>query len=167
MFGLVRPTRGLTGVQPSSMQRWDPWSDMERMRREMDDLVTRAFGFTPVQQLISGQGSTGLPPVELYETEDRFLLCAHLPGMAREDINLELQANRVALWGERRAQMPAEDAKTHLNTAAYGAFRFEYELPVEIQSDNAKATYRDGILEVALPKAESARPKSLKVAIEG
>lgn len=166
MFGLVRTNPGAT-IQRAGQQRWDPWSDMERMRQEMDELVTRAFGFTPIQQLVGGPTAAGLPPVELYETEDRFLLRAHVPGMSREDLNLEVQAGKVALWGERRAQSPAEDAKVHVNTAVYGNFRFEYALPVEINADAAKATYRDGILEVTLPKAEPARPKSLKVAIEG
>jgi HSP20 family protein len=139
---------------------------MERMRREMDDVVTRAFGFTPLGRLYPETASRAALPVEFWETEEQYQLRAHLPGLSREDINLETTANKVALWGERRAQTP-EDAKVHLSTATYGSFRFEYELPLEIKPDEVKATYRDGILEVVLPKIELPQAKSVKVNIEG
>lgn len=165
MFGLVRPTQTPTRTQPA-LDRWDPWADMERARREMDDLVTRAFGFTPFNRLWDGVQAAA-PPVELYETAEAFRLRVHLPGMSREDINLEVAENRVSVWGEHRTQGPAEDAKVHLNTAGYGRFRLDYELPVSVKTEEVQASYRDGILEVELPKVEVDRPKSIKVDIQG
>lgn len=165
MFGLVRPNQSLS--RPGAdLQRLDPWSDMERMRRDMDEVVTRAFGFTPLGRLYPETGPRATLPIEFWETDEQFQLRAHVPGLAREDINLEATGNKVALWGERRAQTP-ENAKVHLSTAAYGSFRFETELPVEIQAEEVKATYRDGILEVVLPKIETPQAKSVKVNIEG
>jgi HSP20 family protein len=165
MFGLVRPSQSLS--RPAQeLQRWDPWSDMERMRRDMDEVVTRAFGFTPLGRLYPETATRAVLPVEFWETDEQYQLRAHLPGIAREDINLETTANKVALWGERRAQTP-ENAKVHLSTATYGGFRFEYELPLEIKPEDVKATYRDGILDVVLPKIEAPQAKSVKVNIEG
>lgn len=164
MFGLVRPNPSLS--RPAQqLQRLDPWSEMEQMRQDMDDLVTRAFGFTPLGRLYPETAARTVLPVEFWETDDQYQLRAHLPGLSREDINLETTANKIALWGERRAQTP-ENAKVHVSTAAYGAFRLEYELPAEIKPGEVKANYRDGILEVVLPKVEQPQAKSVKINIE-
>jgi HSP20 family protein len=163
MFGLVRPSQVPARTPYREPQRWDPWSEMDQVRQQFDDLVTRSFGLTPLSRLID-PGAT--LPVELYETADQFVLRAHLPGLSREDLNLQATANKITLWGERRPQTP-ENAKVLANTAAWGRFQFEYALPVEIKSDEVKAAYRNGILEVTLPKIEAARPQSVQVAIEG
>lgn len=168
MLELVRPTalarrNGNPAARPT---RWDPWTEMARTRQEMDDLVTRVFGFTPLSQMVGG-AAPGTPPAEFYETAEQFVLRLHLPGMAREDINLEVNAERVALWGERRAQLPVEEAKVHFNTVGTGSFRFETALPVKIKPEEVRAGYRDGVLEVTLPKAEADKPNAIKVAIEG
>jgi HSP20 family protein len=139
---------------------------MERMRRDMDEVVTRAFGFTPLGRLYPETVTPAMLPIEFWETDEQYQLRAHLPRLAREDIHLEATGNKVALWGERQAQTP-ENAKVHVSTATYGGFRFEYELPIEIQAEAVKATYRDGILEVVLPKVEAPQTKSVKVNIEG
>jgi HSP20 family protein len=166
MFGLVRPNTALARTQAPDVQRWDPWSEMERMREEMDDIVTRAFGFTPINKLVERPGNWAAP-VELHEEAGQYVLRAHLPGIPREDLNLEVTGNRIHLWCERRAQTPADGAKVLVNTTSYGRISFAYEFPVELRKDEVKATYRDGVLEVILPKVEETRPESLKIAIEG
>lgn len=165
MFGLVRTNPTLSRPQ-SSLERWDPWSEMDRVRRDMDELVTRAFGFTPFERLWNGASISAAPPVELYEMNDSFRLRAHLPGMSREDINLEVSDRRITVWGEHRVQPVPEEARTLVNTAGYGRFRLEYELSAGIKADEVRATYRDGILEVELPKVEEDRPKAIKVDIQ-
>ncbi len=158
MFGVVRPTA-------SRLVR-DPWSDVARLHEEMDDLMARVLGATHPARLVDGQVGAAALPVELYETPDSYLLRAHLPGVAREDVNVEVEPNRISLWGERRAQTP-EGAQALLNTAVYGRFRFQQEFPAELQTDGVEATYRDGILEIRLPKAQPARPQTRKVEIQG
>jgi HSP20 family protein len=163
MFGLVRPGQvaGTSQIQP-----WNPWSELAAARQEMDDFVTRAFGFTPLSRMLSAPSQAGLPPVELYETGEGYQFRVHLPGISREDINLEVAGHRLALWGERRGYTPPEGAKVLANTATCGGFRFAYELPEKILTEDVKATYRDGILEVWVPKAEPVRTSAVKVAIE-
>jgi len=164
MFALARPDRSLARTNRGETQRWEPWGEMERMRQEMDDLVTRAFGFTPPSHLLNTPRASSVP-VELYETPDAYTLRAHLPGMAREDINLEVTGSRITLSGEQRVNAPAEGAKVLVKSAGFGRFHLDYELPVEIKSGEVQATYRDGILEVTLPKVEAARPQSVKIDI--
>lgn len=166
MFGLVRPTTALARTGQPELQRWDPWSEMDRVRQEMDDFVTRAFGFTPLSQMIDRPGGWNAP-VELHEEAGQYVLRAHLAGIPREDIHLEVTANRVQFWAERRAQTPPEGTKVLVNTAGYGRIAFGYEFPVELKAEDVKASYKDGILEVILPKVEEARPEAYKVPIEG
>ena len=159
MTGLVRPA-----ALPRALAR-EPWSEVARLHQDMDDFVARVLGFTPLSRMVEGPAVAALP-LELYETAEGYLLRAHLAGVSREDVNLEIEGQKITLWGERRAQAP-EGAQALISTAAFGRFRFEYELPVEVRADEVKATYRDGILEVSLPKVEAARPQARKVAIEG
>ena len=167
MIGLVRPTQSLvrarTGAAPAN---WSPWTEAERMRQEMDDLVTRFFGYTPLPQILEGAQGANLP-VELYETGDTYHLRAYLPGMSREDINLEVTGERIRLWGEHRTQAPAEDAKVLWNSTNRGSFKFEFVLPAEIRTEDVQASYRDGVLEVQLRKLEPAKPEVVRVPIQG
>src|SRR4051812_5070543 len=106
MFGLVRPSTSLARREPAgTAQRRDPWTEVARLHQEMDDLAPGFFGYTPLSRMLNEAPAAALP-VELYEDEKQFTLRAHLPGVPREDINLEVTAARVALWGERRTPTP-------------------------------------------------------------
>jgi HSP20 family protein len=146
MFGLVRPNTLPARTGRGDVERWDPWTDLSRVRQEMDDLITRSFGLTPIGRLVDGPAAHGGLPIELQETDGQYTLRAHLPGMSREDIHLEVLENQLLLWGERPNAVPTEGAKVLYNSVGYGRFRFEYELPVEIRADAVTASYRDGVL---------------------
>lgn len=168
MLGLTRHDGGTTLARtPSSgttIGRWDPWSEFSRLRSEMDTLFDRFFGETP--RLIQGIG-TFTPAVDLYETPEELVLSAYLPGMSREDIHLEVVGDTLHLWGERKPITPEKDVTIHLAQGVSGQFDFRCGLPVEVKPDAVKAVYRDGVLEVRLPKAESAKPKPVEIRIQG
>lgn len=163
MFGLVRKEPEV-GVRPALPSVWDPWGEMTRMRREMDETLARMFGgrvmpklFEPFEPLV--------PPIELFELEGEYKLTAQLPGVSPEDINLEVTDHGVHLWGEKREAVRPEQAREHVNTAVCGRFEFRYELSVPIRKEEVKATYREGVLEVVLPKVEITPPDTRKVEI--
>jgi HSP20 family protein len=166
MLGLTRRNGETALARPygPSVTRWDPWSDFNRIRAEMDTLFDRFFG----PSLRYAEGSPGFAPaVDLYETKEEFVFNAYLPGMSREDIHLEVIGSTLHLWGERKSTLPERDAVIHVAQGAQGTFDFRYTLPVEVQADGVKATYRNGVMEVRLPKAEWAKPRPVEVQIEG
>lgn len=166
MLGLTRRDGEAAVARPyaATPTRWDPWSDFNRIRSEMDTLFDRFFGPGPRY----GETAAGFAPaVDLYETKEEFVLNAYLPGLSREDIHLEVIGATLHIWGERKSLLPEKEAVIHIAQGGQGTFDFRYTLPVEVKAEEVKATYRNGVMEVRLPKAEWARPRPVEVQIEG
>ncbi|HZP83106.1 MAG TPA: Hsp20/alpha crystallin family protein [Chthonomonadaceae bacterium] len=154
-----------------TISRWDPWTEFDQMRRQMDDMFGRFFGYTPLSRLIpatpgvSYSGDYGLS-ADLYETNDELVLIAPVPGVTPGDLNIEATADTLTISGERKPFYQNENA-TQLRqswwSAGQGAFRAEFSLPVEIDPNQIQAHYRNGVLELHLPKSEAAKPKAVKV----
>jgi HSP20 family protein len=166
MLGLAR-RNGETAVprpERAELTRWDLWNEFHRLREEMDRLFGGVIG--PIPRLAGGQ--TGYTPaVDLYETAEEVVLNAYLPGMSREDIHLEVVGEILHLTGETKPQVPEQDTTVHLAEGKFGRFDFRYTLPVEVKAAECTAIYRNGVLEVRLPKTEAARPKPVEITVEG
>lgn len=164
MKSLVRPTNEgtLAPISRSGLDRWDPWGEFKRLRSDMDRLFGGIAGDLGIDDRRSFR-----PEVDLYETEDHLVLTAALPGMNREDVDVKIQGDAIQISGERRSHLPADEkAEVHWSQSSYGRFDLRYTLPVEVKSEEAKATYRDGLLEVRIPKSETAKPRSVQVTVE-
>jgi HSP20 family protein len=111
--------------------------------------------------------STYTPAVDIYETADEVVLNAYLPGMSREDIHVEVLGDTIHISGESKPNLPEKDVTVHLAQGGFGQFDLRYTLPAEVKADQVKAVYRNGVLEIRLPKAESAKPQPVEVQIEG
>lgn len=152
-----------------ALARWDPWREIQEMHRTMDDLFSRFFGRTPFGRLF-GEAEPAeyvwRPPVDLWETDDELVLRAYLPGVRKEDINLDVTETNVSVNGSC-AEPEVKDVRWHTRCFEGGTFSLSYDLPVEIQPDKAKATYTNGVLEVHLPKSEASKPRRVKVNVEG
>lgn len=136
-----------------------------RLRDEIDQLFTEFFGGYPL-----GNGSetrsSGFPPFNVWEDENRFVIEAEMPGMGMDDVEVTLQDNVLTLSGERKDWKP-EGATEHRRERFIGSFRRTLNLPVDVDPDGVKAELRDGILSVELPKAKEARPRKIEVASAG
>jgi HSP20 family protein len=144
--------------------RVDPWMELNRVRTEMDPLFRAIFGLTP--RLVEGT-SVFAPPVDLYQTTEELVLRAYLPGVSSEDVHLEVVGDTIHLWGETKPITPEKGVTIHLSGGCYGPFDLRYALPVEIQTKRCTANYRGGILEVHLPKVETAQPHPVEIRVEG
>lgn len=165
---LARPgASSLTRPAGSGVTHWNPWNAMAEMQRQMDDLFSRAFGYTPLSRMIPSDLNE--PDVDIYETDDKIRLDAALPGFAPNQINVEATADTVSIQGERSTFNEDEKAVQHRQSRTSGFTRFSatYSLPVEIDPNRVKATFRDGMLHLELPKTEQARKKGVKINVEG
>jgi HSP20 family protein len=106
------------------------------------------------------------PAIDLYETPEDLFLNAYLPGMSREEIHVQVEGNTVRLSGSGKPHLPEGEVTVHLAQGGFGKFDIRYTLPVEVQSDAVQAVYRNGILELRLPKAEAARRRVVEVQVE-
>jgi HSP20 family protein len=103
------------------------------------------------------------PALDVQEDKDKFTVRLELPGMKREDIEVSLQDGALVISGERKAEQIGEETTVHRQERYYGKFSRALTLPAVVAGDKVKAQYKDGILNVTLPKAEEAKPKAITV----
>ena len=149
--------------QTSTLTRWDPFSDLFDMRREVDRLFASFFGGTPAA--VAPTGGVWAPAVDIHETKDSFVVKAELPGMKQEDIQITIVENTLTLKGERRQENEVRNGGYTRIEGAYGTFQRALALPLVVDPDKVKAKYKDGVLEIELPKKEEAKPKEIKVRV--
>jgi HSP20 family protein len=101
--------------------------------------------------------------VDVVENSDAFVLRAELPGVAREDINVEVKDNRLVLSGKKEAVQRGEEGKYRYVESRYGTFSRSFELPRNVKADAVEATFKDGALTLRIPKVDEAKPKAIEI----
>ncbi|MCL4479362.1 MAG: Hsp20/alpha crystallin family protein [Deltaproteobacteria bacterium] len=148
-----------------AITKWSPLreleSTMERFNRLFDENIGR-LRFTD-EELATG---TWYPSVDIYETKDEVVLKAELPGMEKKDFSIEVKDNMLMLKGERKFERETKEENYYRIERSYGTFHRSFTLPAAVDRDKIKAKYREGILEISMPKVESAKPKQVSVDIE-
>jgi HSP20 family protein len=145
-----------------ALVRLDPFREVEGLQQEMNRLFDDFF---PTQRRGRGIATTFAPAAELEETADAYLLKLELPGMKKEDLDIQVTAEAVSVSGERKSEIKSEDQGMTRTEFRYGKFQRVIPLPNRIDHQNVTANYTDGILNLTLPKAESEKSKVVKVNI--
>ena len=144
--------------------RWEPFNGLERLQSRMNEVFDEAFGRLRGYPATTATTSW-YPPVDILESKDAYLIRAELPGMKREEINLEFKDGAVVLSGERKVDEPAAGVEYHRSERLAGRFLRSFHLPLTVKQEDLKATYRDGVLEIHIPKAEEAKPKQIAISV--
>jgi len=144
--------------------RWDPFRDLISIQDRMNRLFEQTLARTREEEGIAA--STWMPAVDIYETPDQVVMKAELPGLTREDIEINVRDNTLSLRGQRKFEKDVKEENYLRIERAYGSFQRSFTLPATIQQDKIKAVFKDGVLEVSLPKAEEARPKQIKIDVK-
>ena len=100
---------------------------------------------------------------DVFDGADKVVVRIEAPGMRREDFNVEVDGDVLTVWGEKRIDREATEGLWRSVQSAYGLFRRDVALPVSVKADKTKASYRDGVLRVELPKSEEARARRVAV----
>jgi HSP20 family protein len=145
-----------------ALMRWSPARDLLSVRDEMNRLFNEFFGRTEGQEDTWWAGAW-VPPVDLYETDDALILTAELPGFAKDDVNVEIKDSTLTLKGQRSRETEAKEEQYRRRERAYGSFQRSLLLPTAVDTEKVTATYKDGILELRLPKSEAAKPKRIAI----
>jgi HSP20 family protein len=145
------------------LTRWEPFEGLSRIQSRINELFDDTFGRARTYQPASQ--SVWYPAVDILESRDAYLIRAELPGMKKEDFTLEVKDGTLTFGGERKLETPAEGVEYHKVERPTGRFSRSFYLPRTVQSDRIKANYRDGILEIHVPKAEEAKPRQISVSV--
>jgi len=104
-----------------------------------------------------------MPAVDLSEDQDNLYLKAEMPGMTKEDIEISIHEGVLSLAGERKQDPKYQDAEVYRSERFLGRFQRTLTLPTQVNTEKVKASYKDGLLYVVLPKAEESKPKHIEV----
>jgi HSP20 family protein len=144
--------------------RWQPLREIDELQQEMN----RFFDvLVPKESIGNGERSllNFVPSAELIDTPEAVNLKLEVPGIDPKDIDIEVTADSVSIRGERKSESTIEEKGVTRTEFRYGKFHRVIPLPVRIKNTDVKATYKDGILSLALPKVEEEQNRVVKVAI--
>jgi HSP20 family protein len=141
---------------------WTPMRDVMALQDQMNRLLQHVMRGGNGEE-ISWGASTWVPPVDLYETDDAFVFKAELPGLRKDDIHLEVHDRTLTLHGERKHEADVKDEHYHRRERSHGSFQRVFTLPTPVDAEKVQARFKDGILELRLPKHESAKPKRIAI----
>jgi HSP20 family protein len=152
----------LTRWQRPEMTTWGGFGQLTNLRDEIDRLFEAPLAeIARTSQLLSGW----TPAFDVYEDKDNLYVRAELAGMKKEDIDLSLHNGSLSISGERKNDEKFKDAEVYRAERFFGRFQRTITLATPVAADKIKATYKDGILTVTLPKAEEAKPKHIDVSV--
>jgi HSP20 family protein len=141
-----------------SVVRWSPIASFASVQDEMNRVMEDVFGRSQ-----SEAANLWQPPIDVEEQTDRYLLHVELPGLKLEDIKITIENNKLSIRGEKTRTEEQKSATYHRLERVYGAFERTFTLTHGVKSDKVEATYRDGVLEVLVPKAEEAKAREIPV----
>ena len=131
---------------------WDPFREMAAVERALD----RRFREAPRRRRLT------YPPLELVDDGDSVTITAELPGVDKDEVELIVLGDTLTITGEKK--LPAEDGANYIrHERPHGKFHRLIDLPYSVAQDKIKASYKDGILTITLPKAEEAKPRQITV----
>ncbi len=148
--------------------RWEPfgrslspWQGFEALRRRMERLFNE---FMPEESEDVLQ-SRWLPVVDVSENKDNYVIHAELPGMKKKDVKITLQDDVLTISGEKKVEREEKDKTYHLVERSYGQFSRSFTLPAKVEADKIKAEFKDGVLNITLPKAPEAKAKEIDIKV--
>jgi HSP20 family protein len=154
-----------------SLVRWNParelatWpSDLFGLQREMNRMFDNVFRFDTRDEDSGFNAWT--PAVDIAEHDDEYVVKVELPGVNKEDVKITIESNSLTIRGEKKQEKETKKENFQRVERSYGSFQRSFTLPTTVKSDKIDAVYKDGVLQIALPKAEEAKPKQIEVKVK-
>ena len=147
-----------------SIVRWEPFSDLMSLREAMDRLFEESV-VRPGSRVLAPYGASELA-LDMYETDNEVVVTAALPGVKPEEVEITITGDTLTIKGETTSGTTVEKVNYLRQERRYGAYSRTVALPTPIHADKAEAKFKDGVLTLSIPKAEEAKPKTIKVKTE-
>lgn len=145
-----------------TLVKWDPWREIE----DMFDRYTRAIGKPRNDRQLTGADSDWTPRVDIQETEKDFVISAEIPGIGKDDVNVDIADGILTIKGERKQEKEEKGKIFHRIERSYGSFRRSFTLPDNVDENKIKASFKDGMLSLNIPKTPKTEPKAIEIKID-
>lgn len=146
-----------------TLVRWDPFRELEDMSERLNRVFSRPSLRNNGKENLTV--ADWMPTVDISETEGEYLIKAELPEVKKEDVKVTVENGVLTLQGERRQEKEEKGKKFHRVERSYGSFVRSFALPESVDESAVKAEYKDGVLNLHLPKAEKVKPKAIDVKV--
>jgi len=143
-----------------NLTRWDPYREFNTFADRLTRVLSQATPRNRDEEMSLG---AWLPPVDIAEDKDKLTLTAELPGFKENQIEVQMEGGVLTLRGERKFEEEKEGRNFHRVERSYGQFVRSFTLPNNVDREQIKANFADGLLKIELPKREEAKPRQIKI----
>ena len=145
-----------------NLVKWDPWREMPALYNRINGMFDDPFFSL---DRLADQENLGLwnPAVDLYEKDDHFIIKAELPGINKDDIKVDLKDRVLTLSGERSFDNEVKEENYYRKERSYGKFQRAFTLPADVDSEKIKAEFKDGVLQIEVPKPQDKKAKQVTI----
>ena len=144
-----------------NLVRWNPFRELEEMSEKLDRLFSKGIARHDGEENLTAVDWA--PRVDISETEREYLIKAELPEVKREDVKVLAEEGVLTIQGERKQEMEEKGKKFHRIERSYGSFERSFTLPAGADESKVTADFKEGILNIHIPKTEKAKPKTIEV----
>jgi HSP20 family protein len=147
-----------------NITRWDPFRELEEMSDRLNQVFGRSISRTDQGREVMTVAEW-TPRVDISETDREYLIKVELPEVKKEDVKVTVEDGVLMIQGERRRELEERGRKFHRVERSYGTFMRSFAVPDEIDEAKVSADFKDGMLNLRLPKSEQAKPKAIEVKV--
>jgi HSP20 family protein len=153
---------GVERWRPMRLERLDPFRDLLEVQSEMNRALDTYFGR---QARPGAMERVWAPAIDIYETKDDLVVTAELPGVKETEVRLSIVGDILTLRGQRLPDNQIKEENYHRIERWSGSFERHIQLPIPVQPEKVRASYRDGVLDIRLPKVEAVKPREIKIEV--
>lgn len=143
-----------------TLVRFTPMRDLMVAQNRLNRIFDSFFDESRPDSQMTGNW---LPETDIEETKDALIVRTDLPGMTKDDLHISVEDNQLIISGERKSKHEKSDKNFHRVERTYGTFYRRFALPATVMQDKVEASYKDGVLEVTIPKAEEVKPREIEI----
>jgi len=147
-----------------AMRAWDPFDEMRTMQRDMDRLFDRFLGSERTGEV--GRLGLWMPSIESYAKEGKLFIKVELPGVDPNDLDVSITDRELVIKGERKAEKDETEKDYTYREISYGSFERRFVIPEGVKTDDLKAAFTNGILEISVPIPEVPKAKKIEIKTE-
>lgn len=147
----------------TALMRWDPFRELEEMSDRLNRMVARPAPKTSGKEALTV--ADWMPTVDISETAGEYVIQAELPEVKKDDVKVTLEEGVLTIQGQRRQEKDEKTTKYHRIERSYGTFVRSFSLPDQVNESGVKAEFKDGVLNLHIPKSEKAKPRAIEVKV--
>ncbi|MCS6291814.1 MAG: Hsp20/alpha crystallin family protein [Nitrospira sp.] len=147
----------------TALMRWDPFRELEEMSDRLNRMVVRPATKTNGKEALTV--ADWMPTVDISETAGEYVIQAELPEVKKDDVKVTLEEGVLTIQGQRRQEKDEKTTKYHRIERSYGTFVRSFSLPDQVNESGVKAEFKDGVLNLHIPKSEKAKPRAIEVKV--